>query len=114
MMENKGLYNYEEGRKIGINLKMKLFKQPSPKTMKARFNELTDLGVKKNQQKFAIWCSTCDYLWFPIREWPRLCTCCKKRFQNGYNRVNKDGNTLVYFKGQKMLKDAFIGKEVNE
>ncbi len=86
---------------------MKLFKAPAIKTMKARLKELTDVGIKRNQQEFALWCNYCDYLYFPIREWPRLCTGCKRHIKDGYNRVNKDGRIIIHFKGQKTLKEAF-------
>lgn len=75
--------------------------------MRMRLKELIDAGLKKNQQKFALWCPRCDYLYFPIREWPRVCSCCKIHIKDGYYRVNKEGNITVWFKRQKTLKDSF-------
>ena len=86
---------------------MILFKPPDLKTMKARLKELDSERKMKNQLDFALWCPLCDYLYYPIAEWPKTCSCCKRRPDHGYHRVNKDGRIIVHFKGQKMLKESF-------
>ncbi|PWI47577.1 hypothetical protein CEE45_11025 [Candidatus Heimdallarchaeota archaeon B3_Heim] len=86
---------------------MARFKTPKPKELRRRLREIIDIGLRKDNQKFALWCPNCDYLYFPYRKFPKVCPLCKQYIKWGWHRVNKDGKVTIHFSGQKTLKEAF-------